>query len=281
MNLPRKLAHRLLDAADERRRIDERTSPGTKAALRSLYIDYRRLAEEGSWLPSSWETGLRVFSQFDEDGLILFGVAVAGEGTGLLVDLGSGDGVHASNSANLILNFGFHGLLVDADAQASAHAKRFYRQHPDSKERPPVTTEAFLTRDNLNQVIRQSGFEGEIDFLSIDVDGNDYWLWEALDSVSPRFVLAEVHPEHGPIDYVMPYQEDFVWSKAAPETRHGASTVAMLALAERLGYRLVGSNLYGFNLLFARSDVAPRLPPLTLEELVRRTSKGFPAVDPS
>ena len=107
------------------------------------------------------------------------------------------------------------------------------------------------------------------------MDGNDYWLWEALDCVQPRFVLMEVHPEHGLEDYVMPYDPGFVWSAAAPETRHGASPIAMTRLAEGRGYRLVGSNLYGFNVFFAREDVVPDVPALGVEELLGRTQPRF------
>ena len=127
------LVRRVLDAADERRRLDERTSPSTKIALRSLFLEYRRCAEAGDELPSVWDTGFRVFSQFDEDGVILFLIAVAGAGPRRVLDLGAGDGVHASNCANLLLNFGYDGLLIDADAGKIASAERFYARHPYTK----------------------------------------------------------------------------------------------------------------------------------------------------
>jgi len=263
------LVRKVLDAADERRRLDDRTSPATKIALRSLFLEYRRLAQ----LPSIWDTGFRVFSQFDEDGVMLFLLAAAGDGPRRVVDLGAGDGVHASNCANLLLNLGYDGLLVDSDAAKIDWARRFYARHPDTKERPPATECAFLTRENVDDVVRGAGFEGELDLLSIDVDGNDYWLWDALECVQPRFVLMEVHPEHGLEDYAMPYDPEFVWSEAPPGTRHGASPAAMARLAERRGYRLVGANQYGFNVFFARNDVVPALPSLEVDELVRRVAR--------
>jgi hypothetical protein len=265
-SLARGAARRVLDAAAARHRLDDRTSPATKAALRSLFLHYRQLGASGTWLPSIWDTGLRVFSQFDEDGIALFLLGIAGEGPRTVVDLGSGDGVYASNAANLLLNFGYYGLLVDGDEARVAHARSFYAEHPDTHDRPPVTVQAFLTRENVNDVIRDHGFEGEIDLLSIDVDGNDYWLWEALDSISPRFVVIETHPELGRESYVMPYDADFVWKTARPG-RYGASPAAAAELAERLGYRLVGANVYGFNVFFARSDVATALPTVSVDRL--------------
>ena len=275
MRTPKDIVRLVLDESDRRRRLDERTSPATKIALRRLFVEYRRLAREGGRLPSVWDTGFRVFSQSDEDGVLLFLLATAEEGTRTLVDLGAGDGVQASNCANLLLNLGFQGLLVDADAALIGRAQRFYARHPDTKRRPPVAIQAFLTRENVNDVVLGAGFEGEIDLLSVDVDGNDYWLWDALECVNPRLVVVETHPGFGLEDYVMPYQARFDWREAPDELRHGASPVALAKLAERLGYRIVGANLYGFNVVFARSDVAPAVPAVTVEELLRRTSPGF------
>jgi hypothetical protein len=265
-----KLVRRLLDTADERRRLDDRTSPATKIALRSQFLEYRRLAADAGQLPSVWDTGFRVFSQFDEDGLILFMLASAGDGPKRVLDLGAGDGVHASNVANLLLNLGYDGLLVDGDPGRVARAERFYASHPDTTERPPATAHAFLTRENVNEVVGAGGLEGEIDFLSIDVDGNDYWLWEALEAVSPRFVVVEAHPELGREEFVMPYQPRFVWKAAPPDGRYGASLLALVRLGERLGYRPVGANEYGFNVFFAREDVAPVLPAISVDQLFER-----------
>ena len=99
---------------------------------------------------------------------------------------------------------------------------------------------AFITRENVNDLVRGAGFEGGVDLLSIDVDGNDYWLWEALDSVTPRFVVIEGHTELGLEDYVMPYEPGFDWRRAPSGTRVGASPAALDRLAGQLGYRLAG-----------------------------------------
>jgi hypothetical protein len=272
-SLARRVIGRVLDEADERRRLDQATSPATKAALRSLQHSYRRSVEAGAPLPSVWETGFRVFSQFDEDGVGLFLLSVAGVRSGRFVDIGSADGLWASNCANLALNHGFHGLFVDAREHEVEKGRRFYAAHPDTRERPPAWRHAFLTRENINDVIREAGLEGEVDLLSIDVDGNDYWLWDALEAVSPRVVVIETHTEYGLEDYVAPYVPDFDWHSAPAGTRIGASAVAMTRLARGLGYRLVGANLYGFNTFYARNDVgSDLLEELSVEELFRHGS---------
>jgi hypothetical protein len=108
-----------------------------------------------------------------------------------------------------------------------------------------------------------------VDVLSIDVDGNDYWLWEGLRCVSPRIVVIEVHTEYRLRDVLAPYRADFDWRQLREGEPIGASPVAMTRLAERLGYRLVGGSRYGFNAFYVRNDLAPDLvPAVGVEELL-------------
>jgi hypothetical protein len=259
---------RLLDVVDERRR----TAPATKIGLRRLQLEYRRALLAGEPLPSTWDTGFRVFSEFDEDGVALFLLAVGGSPTRRFVDIGAGDCVFASNTANLALNFGFDGLFVDADESRIEHGRRFYARHPDAMVRPPVFVRSFVTRENVNEILTEAGFTGDIDVLSIDIDGNDYWIWQALECVNPRFVIAEAHPELGREEWVMPYEPGFDAREAPPGAWMGASPAAMVQLADSLGYRTVAANLYGFNIFFARRDVAEQLPTIELDELFRHGS---------
>ena len=266
--LARESLGRLLDLVDERRK----TAPGTKIGLRRLQLEYRRGLLAGEALPSVWETGFRVFSEFDEDGIALFLLAVGGSPSRRFVDIGAGDGVFASNTANLALNLGFDGLFVDANESLVERGRRFYGRHPDTTVRPPVFVRTFVTRENVNDVLTEAGFTGDIDLLSIDIDGNDYWVWQALRCVKPRFVIAEAHPELGREEWVMPYEPDFDARSVPPGTWMGASPAAMTGLAESLGYRTVAANVYGFNIFFARHDVAQELPTIDLDELFRHGS---------
>jgi hypothetical protein len=237
------------------------TSPASKIALRQLFFAYRAAALEGRELPALRETGFRVFSQADEDGILLFLLAATGPGSQRFVELGAGDCVTASNCANLALNLGFHGVFVDADARKIESGRALYAAHADTSTYPPRTVSAFLTRENVNDVIRGAGIEGEIDVLSIDVDGNDYWLWEAIDCVSPRIVVVEVHTEYRLHDILAPYRPDFRWQELQDGEPIGASPAAMTRLAEQRGYRLVGGNRFGFNAFYLRNDLAGDLVP--------------------
>jgi hypothetical protein len=261
-----------VDLVEQRGALREKTSPATKIALRSLWQSYRRRAASGKPLPAVWDTGFRVFSQFDEDGVMLFLLAVAAGETGTFVDIGADDGVSSSNTANLALNFGYDGLFIEANAERSAKGERFYARHPDTRERPPLSRQAFVTREGINDLIGGAGFEGEIDVLSIDIDGNDYWIWESLQCVRPRLVVVEAHTELGLAEFVSPYDPAFDWRQLPPGAPIGASVVSFTELAARLGYRLVGANLYGFNLFFLREDLGTSLPTVATAEVFRHGS---------
>ena len=244
-----------------------KAAPAAKIAQRELFIRYQSLAKAGT-LPSIDDTGYRVYSQFDEDGIFVFLFAVAGTANKTFVDIGASDGIN-SNCANLAINFGWHGLFIDGNAQAIAHGEQFYQAHPDTFLYPPRFVSAMVNRSNINAIISGAGFSGEIDLVSIDIDGNDYWIWDALECVHPRVVCIETHIEFGMNDVVVPYDENYVYPGKHPDY-HGASPVAMANLAKRKGYRLVGANLYGFNTIYVRSDLAPDLiPAVTVEHILR------------
>jgi len=274
MNPFRQIARRIIDRVFEvvasQQSIFEKTSPVTKIALKSLYLSYRRKAEKGEKLPPIWEHGFRVFSQFDEDGIMVFLLGVIGIGPGKFVDIGGGDGIGASNCANLALNFGFHGLFIDKDLEQIEKGERFYKRHPDTRLYPPKFQQTMVKRTNVNQIIREAGFEGEIDVLSIDIDGNDYWIWDAVECINPRIVVIETHVEFGMNSIVVPYDENYAWQRSVHPQYLGASPVAMTKLARRLGYRLVGANRFGFNAFYVRNDLGKDLiPEIEVGEVLR------------
>ena len=129
------------DFLDSRLELAAATSPATKAALRQLFGEYRAAIASSRPLPPVTETGFRVFSEVDEDGVILFLLAAAGLDRGRFVDIGAGDCVSASNCANLALNLGFHGLFVEADPERIEAGRRFYARRPDTRTHPPLTVQ--------------------------------------------------------------------------------------------------------------------------------------------
>jgi hypothetical protein len=263
-----RIAHRVAAATAQRTREDARWSPATKVALRQLWLSHHHRAARGERVPLA-DTGVRVFSQFEEDGIVIALVASLGAGSRTFVDIGAGDGVHASNCANLAINFGFHGLFIEADAARVERGRTFYAEHPDTSLYPPVFAHARVTPGNVNDVVRSAGIDGEIDLLSVDIDGNDYWIWDALTVVEPRVVVIETHPELGRRSLVAPYADDPMHVPGRPNHFLGASPAAMTALARRRGYRLVAANRFGFNLFYVRDDLAAPFPAIATDDLFR------------
>lgn len=236
-----------------------------------LVMEYKRLAAAEGQLPSYRDVGFRVFCDADEDGILLYLLSLVGSGRKQLIELGSA-GADASNSSNLLLHHGWGGLLIDADDQAVATARAAYASQGVM---PPTMVAAWLTAENVNELIVEHGPSGEVDLLSIDIDGNDYWVWRAIDVVTPRVVVIEYQDILGPDrSLTIPYDPTFSLERFEVNARlnnyAGASLRAMVELGVAKGYRLVATNAYGFNAFFVRQDLAPALlPELAVED-------GFP-----
>lgn len=110
----------------------------------------------------------------------------------------------------------------------------------------------FIKRDNINQIFADNNFTGEIDLLSIDIDGNDYHVWKAIDVVSPRVVVIEYNSKIPPTcEWIMPYCEQHIWDGG---DKHGASLLSLEKLGREKQYTLVGTNMSGINAFFVRND---------------------------
>lgn len=256
------LKHRLPSRASIRKAILQpaKTSPETKVVQRHLYHYYRQLAAGGS-VPSLSETGFRCFSQFEEDGKLLFIFAMLGIPSGTFVDIGAADGIN-SNCANLALNFGWRGVFFDGNPENIRRGREFYGRHPDAWAYPPKFVHARVMRENVNELLASAGVPADVDLMSIDIDGNDYWIWDAIQHVVPKVVIIETHIEFGARSIVVPYDRNYSYPGKHPDY-HGASPAAMVKLANAKGYRLIGSNDYGFNTIYVRrglgEDVLPEV----------------------
>ena len=251
-------------------KVRNRFQPSTQITQRQLFHSYQEAAKKGE-LPSLENTGFRVFSQFEEDGKLLFIFSVTGMENKTFVEIGSDDGVN-SNSANLYFNFGWSGLFIDGNPASIKRGRKFFSKYPHPWFYIPEFKCAMVKRENVNELIKSAGIEGEIGLLSIDIDGNDYWIWDAIDVISPRVVIIETHNEFGLNNIVVPYNPDYSFPGKHP-IYHGASPVAMNNLAKRKGYRLVGANDMGFNFIFIKNGIADTLiPEVSVESVLSHPS---------
>lgn len=199
---------------------------------------------------TAWD--FQVFSQWNEDGILQWILAQTPLENRRFVEFGVGD-YRESNTRFLLRKDYWEGLVIDADAEALNRL----RQDDLVWRHGLHTTEAFITRENINSLIASVGFAGDLALLSIDLDGNDYWIWQAIEVVRPRIVVVEYNGLFPPgVKVSIPYKEDFRRADAHPGLGYwGASLGAFEYLAARKGYRLVSVNSAGSNAFFIRQDV--------------------------
>ena len=207
----------------------------------------------------------KVFSQYGEDGILQYLIRETGieRDEQVFVEFGVQDYLE-SNTRFLLQGDHWRGLIIDGSAQYMNSVRRsdLYWRHD------LTAVDAWIDRDNINDLIGGAGFKGDIGILSVDIDGNDYWVWEKIDVVNPVIVVAEWNSVFGPKHAVsIPYDRAFDRATAHYSCLYwGASMHAFEQLAERKGYALVGSNRVGNNIFFVRRDRLGRLKVLTTDE---------------
>ena len=232
------------------RRLLERVESQARALLRAAYL-------RPDDLPADRRVAAQrfgVLSQHGEDGMTLALLGDRVPGGGRFVEIGCAD--HGWNTGFLAEEAGWQGLMLDSDAEAVAATRLRF---PEGTVRTAV---ARVTPDAIDALLRQEGFAGQIDLLSIDVDGNDYWLWEACTACRPHVVIVEYNAVFGVgRAVVVPYSDGEVWTPAAREHRYlGASLQALVHLGRRKGYRLVAVEPDSSNAFFLCDGWRPEVP---------------------
>ena len=217
----------------------------------------------GQSFASLREAEFKVFSQFGDDGIIQYLIHHLAPLPDSFVEFGV-ENYRESNTRFLLLNDNWRGLVLDRDQnriEQIQNDKIYWRHTLTAKQ-------AWITRDNINELLRGGGFSGEIGLLSIDIDGNDYWVWEKLDVVDPVIVIVEYNSIFGPnLAVTIPYDPEFTRLKAHYSGQFwGASLSALTLLANRKGYSLVGCNSAGNNAYFVRRDKLDNLRALAAKE---------------
>ena len=206
----------------------------------------------------------RVFSQWGEDGIIQFLINNTKISQKIFIEFGV-DNYKESNTRFLLINNNWTGLVIDSNKNSINQIK----DDPIYWRYNLKAVHSFITKDNINNLIKENGIQGEIGLLSIDIDGNDYWVWQAIEVISPAIVIVEYNFRFGKERSVtIPYDENFDRAKAHYSMiYYGASLKALYMLAKEKGYIFVGCNSSGCNAFFIRSDLKPdAVREQTLEE---------------
>lgn len=213
-------------------------------------LELERQATCGSLDPRDGELG--VYSQWGEDGIIQLLLRHVRVPRRVFIEFGVED-YREANTRFLLENDDWSGLILDS---SPAHVQKIvstplYWRH-DLK-----AVCALIDAENVNQLFRAAGVTGDIGLLSIDIDGNDYWVWQAIEVVRPAIVVCEYNSTFGPTRRVtVPYARDFQRARAHSSwLYYGASIGALERLGAEKGYALVAGNRAGNNAFFVRDDL--------------------------
>jgi hypothetical protein len=217
-----------------------------------------------SWQVRSRETlgvlrdaEFKVSSQWGQDGIIDWLVERCNipPSAQSFVEFGVED-YRQANTRFLLQNRNWRGLILDgSSAMVAAVREDGLGWRHDLMAQP-----AFITRENINALIAGAGFRGEIGLLSVDLDGNDYWVWEAIEVVRPILCICEYNAVFGDVWPIStPYDPNFIRGKAHHSNLYfGASIAALRLLAMNKGYRFMGTTSSGNDAFFVREDYAKR-----------------------
>jgi hypothetical protein len=215
---------------------------------------------------------LNVFTTHNEDGILQYLLSKTGTASKFFIDIGSNDCIN-SNCANLAFHYNWKGIFIDGNSRFINRGKYIYRSYFKSDFNRFIFKKAIVQLSTINQLLEQLSVPETVDLLSIDLDGNDYHIWKALEIIRPKIVVVEVQVEKGMTDFIPPYNEVFeLYEEEIPK---GASPLSMIELANLKGYQLVAANTQGFNLFFVRNDCMGNLHPLSTEAFSKKFSGGF------
>ena len=194
----------------------------------------------------------KVFSQWGEDGILQYLTSAIDIREKTFIEFGVAD-FFESNCRFLLMKDNWSGFVLDGSAANISRLKEsyFYWKYE------LVAVDAFITRDNINDLLKRSGFGEDLGILSIDLDGNDYHVLEAVEGFRPRILICEYNAVFGPTRRItVPYDASFVrTSKHYSNLYYGASLGAIVSLAKKKGYSLAGTNSAGSNAFFVRNDL--------------------------
>jgi len=205
----------------------------------------------------------KVFSQWGDDGIIQFLVSYLDIPTKTFIEFGVED-YSESNTRFLLINNNWKGLVLDGnknDINYIIEDEIYFRHELTAKQ-------VFITAENINPIIKESGFEGEIGILHIDIDGNDYWVWKSIEVVNPIIVIVEYNSVFGDDRAItVPYYPSFNRTRAHYSNLFfGASLKALVQLGELKGYCFIGCNSNGNNAYFVRKDKIKDLAVKSIKE---------------
>jgi hypothetical protein len=197
------------------------------------------------------EYEFQVYSQWGDDGIIQFLIRYLDIDDKRFVEFGV-ENYKECNTRFLLVNNNWTGLVMDGSAM---NVKQIKDEEIYWKYNLTACSE-FVTAENINGLLSKNGFAGDLGLLHIDIDGNDYWVWKAIEVSKPIIVIVEYNSVFGfDNPWTIPYTQDFVRTTFHQSNLYfGASILSLCDLAKEKGYIFIGCNSNGNNAYFIRED---------------------------
>ena len=196
----------------------------------------------------------QIFSQFGDDGIIRYLIDNIKITKNKFIEFGV-ENYEEANTKFLLESFNWEGLIIDSNNNyvSDIKKKNYYWRYNLN-----VANE-FISKENINSIINDNNFSGEIGILSIDIDGNDYWIWEEINDVNPSIVVIEYNALFGDeLSVTIPYNKNFSRNNNQKDNiYYGASLNALFKLGNKKNYSLICTNSNGNNAYFLRNDLIP------------------------
>jgi len=218
----------------------------------NILMNERKINKNASQREILKQSEFKIYSQSGIDGLLNYIFNKIGTINRTFVEIGIENG-RECNTANLIMHNDWNGLMIEGNKKCVKEALIYYNLFLNKIK---IVNE-FITAENINSIIKSSGISGDIDLLSIDIDGNDYWIWKAVGIINPRVVVIEYNTFIGSeTSTVIEYEQDFIRETTGDmRMYYGASLKAFKELGMKKGYKLIGCDSFGCNAIFIRKDI--------------------------
>jgi hypothetical protein len=220
----------------------------TYAAARELRDVLKAIPEQSRL--ERW--GMKVYSQSDEDGIIaeIFRRIGISPESGIFIEFGVENGLE--NNTHYLLRQGYSGVWLEHADRSVKWIRRLFVDYLASGQLQ--LAEELVTRERIDDRLGTLADGRPVSVLSIDVDGNDYWLWERVHAIKPAVVVIEYNGTFPPpLSIVQEYRPDPPLKVRTDD--FGASLTALTKLGLNKGYRLVGCNITGVNAFLVREDL--------------------------
>ena len=205
----------------------------------------------------------KVFSQFGDDGIIQHIISKIPKKNDSFIEFGVGHYAEC-NTKFLLINNNWSGFVIEGDQKSVERIDTW----SDFWKYDLRCVNSFITKENINGLMKESGYK-DLGLLHIDIDGVDYWIWEAVDCsvINPTIVILEYNSVFGYERAVaVPYKDAYYRTDAHYSNLYwGASLKALVDLSKRKGYKFIGCNSAGNNAYFVKQELEG-FDELTVEE---------------